>query len=135
MIDIVDGRKHPDWVRSLLEDYSKANASMDMNFDSKGSESVIAVKDGAPAGIMMFDKDPSFKINMIHRYPDQDDVLEPMLKSIIAMAIFQGKDSVTVHSIDNDGTLYEFFCNMGFKNSADRPCSLRVGTLHMILNL
>ena len=134
MIEVADGGMHPDWIRSLMEDFTKSNAEMDVSFNSKGSESVIAVKDGAPAGIMMFDTDPSFKINMIHAYSGCDDVIEPMVKSIIAMANLQGKNCVIVHAMDRDGTMRGLFINMGFKNSANCPCCLREGTIHMKLS-
>ncbi len=134
MIEVTDGEKHPDWVRDLLEDFSRTNDDQDVTFDSKGSESVIAVKDGEPAGILMFDSEPSFRINMLHAYPGHDDVIEPMVRSAIAMANVQGKDCVTVHAVDKDGTLRGIFLNMGFKNASNGPCSLRKGTIHMKLS-
>lgn len=135
MIKVFEGGNHPDWVDGLLDDFSKADNHTDMRFNSKGSASVLAVKDGAPVGIVMFDKDPSFRINMIHTFPDNEDTVEPMLKSIVAMAIFQGKDSVTIHSIDRNGTLTELFRNMGFKIADGCPCCHREGTIHMKLSL
>lgn len=131
MIEVIDGRKHPEWVKDLLEDYSKANASIGMDFNGKVSESVIAVKDGAPVGIMMFDREPSFRIGLIHTYPEHDDSFEPMLKSVVAMAAFQGKDSVTVHSISSNRNLIEILHGLGFTNYANCPCSLRENTIHM----
>lgn len=131
MIDVIDGGKHPDWVRDMLEDCSRANTLLDMDYNGSRSESVIALEDGIPVGIVSFDREPSFRINLVHAYPGHDDSIEPMVKSIMAMAAFQGKDSVTVHSIDKDGKLNGIFYSIGFRNTADNPCNLRESTIHM----
>ena len=134
MIEVISGKDRPEWVKDLLEDYSEVQMKMGMDFNSTESDSVIAIKDGDPVGIVMFNGKPSFRINMIHAYLGHDDVIEPMLKSIISMAIFEGKDSVTVHSIGTNKALNDLLYGLGFRNTTDCPCCQREEAIHMMIH-
>jgi len=130
-MEIVSGGRHLDWVEGLLDDCSEVYGNMGIGLNGTESESLIAVSDGSPVGIVMFDRIPSFRINVLYSLPGHQDAIEPMLRSIIAMAIHQGMDSVTVHSVDYDGTLTNACRRAGFKMTTDCPCCQREGAIFL----
>lgn len=125
MLDIVSGNNHPEWKHSLLEDYSRKIMENDFRFNSSQSKSLIAIKDNEPMGLMLYEDNPDFKIHLIHIVDDDLDILDAMMRTALSMAANAGKDSVTVHALDINGTMNSPCLRMGFKFSNDCPCCQR----------
>ena len=129
MLNIISGKDHPEWKKRLLEDYSEKNMEKDIRFNSSQSESLIAIKNDEPTGLILYDDVSDFRIHLIHIVDNDQDILDAMMRSVLSMAANAGKDSVTIHAIDTDGTMNDSCLKMGFKFSSDCPCCQRQESL------
>ncbi len=124
---IVDGSTEPDLRESIIGSFRKENGLDDLA--GVIGRSLIAIDEDDVFGIVLF---RSGRVDTLYvRNDAPEDTGELLLRSVISIAMTEGESSLSIHSLDRDGSVGGLCRRMGFIDDGTCACSQREGSVRL----